>query len=130
MISSFCHSSTNPYILKTNTHCKVKYQKYKAVEKDGGVAKLYKMPNAKGNIGLISPVNNHFCSECNRIRLTADGKIKPCLHSSDEINVKGLNDIQMKEKLEEAIFKKPEKHDELSYTSRSKAHRNMNQIGG
>ena len=38
-----------------------------------------------GNIGFISPVNDHFCAECNRIRLTADGKIKPCLHSNQEI---------------------------------------------
>ncbi len=120
----------NAFIPYTVVLDKLKNRNLEVIEKDGGVAKLYKIPNAKGNIGLISPVNNHFCSECNRIRLTADGKIKPCLHSSDEINIKGLDDIQMKKKLEEAIYKKPEKHDELSYTSRSKAHRNMNQIGG
>ena len=40
---------------------------------DGGVAKLYRLPGAKGNIGLISPISAHFCGECNRIRLTADG---------------------------------------------------------
>ena len=54
------------------------------VPKDGGVAKLYRLPGAKGNIGLISPISAHFCSECNRLRLTADGKLKPCLHSADE----------------------------------------------
>ena len=48
--------------------------------KDGGVAKLFHLPGALGNIGLISPVSAHFCGECNRIRLTADGKVKPCLH--------------------------------------------------
>ena len=47
------------------------------VASDGGVAKLYRLPGAQGNIGLISPVNAHFCAECNRLRLTADGKIKP-----------------------------------------------------
>ena len=52
---------------------------------DGGVAKLYRLPGAQGDIGLISPVSAHFCSECNRIRLTADGKLKPCLHSPAEI---------------------------------------------
>ena len=43
------------------------------VEPDGGVAKLYRLPNAKGSIGLISPINAHFCGECNRLRLTQDG---------------------------------------------------------
>ena len=42
---------------------------------DGGVARLYRLPGAKGNIGLISPVSAHFCSSCSRIRLTADGKL-------------------------------------------------------
>ena len=58
---------------------------------DGGVAKLYRLPGAQGNIGLISPVSAHFCGECNRIRLTADGKIKPCLHSAQEYPLKGLD---------------------------------------
>ena len=54
------------------------------VPQDGGVAKLYRLPGAKGNIGLISPVSAHFCGECNRLRRTADGKLKPCLHAADE----------------------------------------------
>ena len=56
--------------------------------KDGGVAKLFHLPGALGNIGLISPVSAHFCGECNRIRLTADGKVKPCLHSNAEYSLK------------------------------------------
>ena len=51
--------------------------------------KLYRLPGALGNIGLISPVNAHFCGDCNRIRLTADGKVKPCLHSNVEYALKG-----------------------------------------
>ncbi len=100
------------------------------VEHDGGVAKLYRLPNAKGNIGLISPVSAHFCGECNRIRLTADGKIKPCLHSSDEYSLKGLDFADMKAVLEEAIWNKPAWHGDLDALHRSKAGRNMNQIGG
>ena len=53
-----------------------------AMDPDGGVARLYRLPGAMGNIGLISPVSAHFCTACNRIRITADGKVKPCLHSS------------------------------------------------
>ena len=99
------------------------------VEK-GTVAKTYRINGAMANVGLISAVSNHFCNECNRIRLTSDGKIKPCLHSNQEILIKGLDENEMEEKFREAILAKPEKHDVLSYESRSHAERNMNQIGG
>lgn len=44
------------------------------VAPDGGVARLYRLPGAHGNLGLISPVSDHFCADCNSLRLTADGK--------------------------------------------------------
>ena len=77
------------------------------VDPDGGVAKLYRLPDAKGNIGLISPINAHFCGECNRIRLTQDGKLKPCLHAEDEYSIKGLDFDAMKAVMEQAIWNKP-----------------------
>jgi len=98
--------------------------------KDGGVAKLYRLPGAKGNIGLISPINAHFCGECNRLRLTADGKLKPCLHSADEYSIKGLDKAGMKAVFEQAIWNKPAWHGDLDAVNRSKAGRNMNEIGG
>lgn len=97
---------------------------------DGGVARLYRFPDAKGNVGLISPINAHFCGKCNRLRLTADGKLKPCLHSGDEYPIKGMNFNEMAEQMKTAIFAKPQCHGELSYYHRSDAKRNMNQIGG
>ena len=97
---------------------------------DGSVAKLFKLPGAKGNVGVISPITDHFCSSCNRIRLTADGKLKPCLHSSEEYPIRGLDYEGMVSAFEKAIWAKPEWHGELSYSSRSNAKRNMNQIGG
>ena len=100
------------------------------VPKDGGVAKLYRLPGALGNIGLISPVSAHFCGECNRIRLTADGKVKPCLHSDAEYSLKGLSFDGMREQLERAIRNKPSWHGDLDARHRSQARRNMNQIGG
>ena len=102
----------------------------KSEEPDGGVAKLYRLPGAQGRVGLISPVSAHFCAACNRLRLTADGKLKPCLHSADEISLKGLDKAGMAEKMREAILAKPKWHGELSYYERSHAARNMNQIGG
>lgn len=100
------------------------------VPSDGSVAQLYRLPNAKGNIGLISPISAHFCKECNRIRLTADGHIKPCLHKEAEYSLKGLCREEMKAQLERAILSKPQWHGELSYSSRSSAGRTMNEIGG
>ena len=97
---------------------------------DGGVAKLYRLPGAQGRIGLISPVSAHFCAACSRIRITADGKIKPCLHSPDELSIKGLSEAEMEAVLRRAILSKPQWHGELSYSRRSQAKRNMNQIGG
>jgi cyclic pyranopterin phosphate synthase len=101
-----------------------------AVAKDGGVAKLYRLPGAQGNIGLISPISAHFCGECNRLRLTADGKLKPCLHSGDEYSIKGLDKAGMKDVFEQAIWNKPAWHGDLDAVNRSKAGRNMNEIGG
>ena len=99
-------------------------------EQDGGVANLYRLPGAQGNIGLISPINAHFCGTCNRIRLTSDGKLKPCLHSNAEYPIKGLDKAGMLKQFEAAIMGKPQWHGELNAVERSKAGRNMNQIGG
>lgn len=95
-----------------------------------GVAKLYKLPGAQGNIGLISPVSENFCAGCNRIRLTADGKFKPCLHSPEEFSIKGLDFEGMLEQTKKAVLAKPEKHGDLTGENLSNASRSMNAIGG
>ncbi len=97
---------------------------------DGGVASLYRLPGAQGNVGLIRPISQHFCDTCNRMRLTADGKLKPCLHSSREYAIKGLDREGVAEQLKAAVLGKPARHAELSAKHRSEAGRNMNQIGG
>ncbi len=97
---------------------------------DGGVAKLYRLPGAQGHVGLISPVHAHFCGTCSRLRLTSDGKIKPCLHSAEEYPLKGLDEAEMKKQFERAILEKPKWHGELSREMKSRAARQMNQIGG
>lgn len=97
---------------------------------DGGVAKLYRLPGALGNIGLITPVSAHFCAACNRIRLSADGMLKPCLHSAEEIPIKGLEYADMRAQIERAVVNKPPCHSGLSGRNKSRAGRSMNRIGG
>ncbi|MDK2905922.1 MAG: 3,8-cyclase [Eubacteriaceae bacterium] len=95
-----------------------------------GPAEYYQLSGAKGRVGLINPISKHFCSECNRIRVTTDGKIKPCLHSDFEIDIlklreEGLTYLQI---LEKAIGAKPERH--LLEDNEKQMVRNMNEIGG
>lgn len=96
----------------------------------GGVAKLYRLPGAQGDIGLISPLSRHFCGECSRIRLTADGYLKPCLHSPAEFGIKGLDFEGMVGQFRRAVMEKPACHGGLSAQKRSGAGRDMNRIGG
>ena len=109
---------------------KIVLEKVPELEFDGvsGVAKIYKIKGQKGRIGLISPISCSFCEDCNRIRLTSDGKLKPCLHSKDEINLKGLSGEELEEVFKKGIFEKPEKHH--LEDGKSESARDMNKIGG
>lgn len=95
----------------------------------GGPARYYEFPDALGTVGFISPMSRHFCGQCNRLRLTADGKVRPCLFSDDEYDVRqaardgGPEDI--KAVLCEALGAKPDEHHNKVGTER-----NMSQIGG
>lgn len=92
-------------------------------------AKYYKLPNAKGKVGLISPISCIFCKDCNRVRLTCDGKLKLCLHSDEEIDLKTplRNGEPIKQIIINAINKKPEKH---NLEDGEYINRNMVAIGG
>ena len=94
-------------------------------------AELYKLKGAKGRIGFISPVSCKFCTDCNKIRLTSTGTIKPCLHSKEEINLrKYLNDEEMlTAAIKAAILNKPLEH-HLKEESASRSVKVMSQIGG
>lgn len=93
-----------------------------------GVSQMYDIPGSKGRIGLIRPMSISFCNACNRLRLTADGKLKPCLHSGEEISIRGLTECQIKEIMEKAILCKPQNMEEAMKNPRGA--RNMNEIGG
>ena len=94
-----------------------------------GVARRYRSPGGRGTVGLIEPMSHRFCAECDRIRVTADGKLKPCLHSNEEIPLRGLHGEDLRKAIETGITAKPERH-HMTETGRSNAARNMNQIGG
>ncbi len=100
------------------------------VEHDGGVARLYRLPDGLGRVGLISPLSRHFCSTCNRLRLTSEGNLKPCLHSNQEIPVRGKHGEELRETLRKAIYAKPQMHGVLDAEHPSEAGRTMNTIGG
>lgn len=94
-------------------------------------AKLYKLKNAKGEIGFITPMTCKFCSDCNRIRLTSVGTIKTCLHSREEVSIKEFtnNGPLLVEAIKNAILNKPEEH-HLVDEKASRSLKMMYQIGG
>lgn len=94
-----------------------------------GVAKIYRLKNAKGRIGFISPISEAFCDSCNRIRLTADGYLKPCLHSSTEIFIRHKTKDEIKSLITRAVMSKPERHN-LNANHITESLRAMNRIGG
>ncbi len=95
-------------------------------------AKYYRLPHSKGKVGLINPISSHFCNDCNRIRITADGRIKPCLHSNTEIDIKRLlkENISLEDIIIKAIKEKPHKHNIETLKNYEPIVRNMYQIGG
>lgn len=101
-----------------------------------GPAVYYKREGIPGAIGLISPIHGVFCADCNRLRLTSLGKIKPCLCYDAEIDIVPAlagTDEDIVDALRKAILAKPEKHcfNETSFEDDSRAeHRLMSQIGG
>ena len=94
-----------------------------------GPARYWKFPGAQGTVGFISPMSNHFCSECNRVRLSADGKMRTCLFSDDELDIMTAlregGEEAARKVFEDAILGKPEENKNTVGTKRK-----MSQIGG
>lgn len=79
-----------------------------------GPARYFRLPGAKGTLGFISPVSDHFCISCNRLRLTADGRLRLCLLGDEEIDLRpalrGGSALELKALIERAVASKPERH--------------------
>lgn len=99
-----------------------------------GPAQRFILDGGKGEIGLIGALSNHFCDICNRLRLTAEGHLRSCLFSDQEIDLKPIlrekgGDNHILELLENVINEKPENHGLLKQ-GRRKCIRQMSSIGG
>ncbi len=103
-------------------------------ENSAGPSDNYQLPDALGVIGFISPITRHFCESCRRLRLTADGKIRPCLLSDTEIDVKsplrsGCDDAELERLFRLALEIKPDRH-YINETEPGCFQRTMSRIGG
>ena len=100
-----------------------------------GPARLCRLPGAVGKLGFIAPISWHFCGSCNRLRLTADGKIKTCLFSQEEIDIKaalrqGATQNDIIDIFSQAVAAKPAGHHLNSKGQKNACGRTMRAIGG
>ncbi len=99
-----------------------------------GPARYYRYNNAPGVLGFISPISHHFCGSCNRLRMTCEGKLRPCLFSETEVDVKsamrsGIGDSEIERLLKHSIEIKPQSHSLSSQTGFDHL-KTMARIGG
>ena len=98
------------------------------------IAKPWRVPGYQGTVGFISSMSDHFCAGCNRIRITADGKLKVCLFGANEVNLRdmmraGINDERLLETVQQALSRKAARHAGMDVLARTE-NRPMILIGG
>ena len=94
-----------------------------------GVAELWRPAGFRGTVGLIRPLSHRFCADCDRIRVTADGCLKPCLHSAREIPLRGKHGEALVRTIAEGMQTKPREH-HMADGHASESRCGMNRIGG
>jgi GTP 3',8-cyclase len=109
------------------------YELQPSLSRSTGPAKMFKLGNGRGRIGFISPVSSHICSQCNRLRLTSSGMLRPCLFSDVEYDLKallrgGADDEAIKAFVSGTVGLKPEKKEEIGLIR--KCQRSLRSIGG
>jgi len=100
-----------------------------------GPAKKFQIPGAKGIVGFITPISSHFCSECNRLRLTSRGTLRPCLLNNYEKDIisplrNNASDDELKEIILAALTKKPSFHGLTDQSAKDIPISHMTSIGG
>ena len=136
-IGSHCSWNHDRYV--SSREVKEKIEQFKELlpvhkEERGGPARMFRFEGAVGEVGFISPYSDHFCSSCNRLRLTADGKLRTCLFSDEEVDVKNslrdsLDNSELEKLIDLAILRKAERHHSGTKAPK-KCSRNMSAIGG
>ena len=100
-----------------------------------GPARIFKLSGAAGSLGFISPLSNHFCDTCNRLRLTSEGKLRACLLTDQEADIKyllrsGGSDEEIKQLILQTIKDKPKGHTLSEIQKPGNCHGQMSRIGG
>ncbi|HFQ81866.1 MAG TPA: GTP 3',8-cyclase MoaA [Desulfobacterales bacterium] len=100
-----------------------------------GPARMFKLPGAAGSLGFISPLSNHFCDTCNRLRLTSQGRLRSCLLTDREEDIKGplragASDDDIRQLLIKTIINKPKGHTLAQGRKTGSCHGEMSRIGG
>ncbi len=100
-----------------------------------GPARMFKLPGAAGSLGFISPLSNHFCDTCNRLRLTSQGRLRSCLLTDREEDLKGplrngASDDDIRRLLIQTIINKPKGHTLTLGRKTGSCHGEMSRIGG
>jgi cyclic pyranopterin phosphate synthase len=103
------------------------------VSAGSGPARYYRLPTGRGTVGFITPISEHFCYQCNRLRLTSDGQLRPCLLSDEEIDLRtplrqGAGVDEIADLIVEGINRKPVAH-RLDHDTHPQQ-RAMSEIGG
>lgn len=98
-----------------------------------GPARSYRLSGAQGTVGFISQITNDLCLNCNRLRLTADGQLRPCLMADGEVDLRtplreGASDAEIAELFRTTVLHKPREH--RLEDGKAPIHRNMSQLGG
>jgi len=97
-------------------------------------ARTYRFADGRGEIGFVNPVTEPFCGDCNRVRLTAEGKLRTCLFSLNETDLReplrtGASEAELEQLIRDAVWRKELKH-HVSEPGFSQPPRTMSQIGG
>ncbi len=97
-------------------------------------ARVYRFKDGQGRIGFINPVSEPFCADCNRIRLTADGRLRTCLFSIRETDLRqplraGVGDAELEQIIRDAVWRKELKH-HVGEPGFIQPERTMSAIGG
>jgi GTP 3',8-cyclase len=93
-----------------------KFELLPAVMPGGGPARYVRVAGTELRIGFITPISQHFCETCNRVRLAADGALYLCLGQDDKVELRpllrsGIDDEGLKQAIRAAVARKPERHE-------------------